>query len=275
MSLFHGRWQEQMALLASGALGGEERHEAEAHRDGCAECGREFTELRSVVEALGADPVREEPFPIALSALESRVFARLAEEPLRESPTKGQAPVPHRLTWIAAAAAMVTLAVVSLQWLPRLRTGGERPVAATSQKPPITETSTLPEPVMVSEDTLLRLERNLARQRTARYLSEAEDVLVTVAAAPARCPRGKERIDMADQARRSRELLARRSLLVDGDAESTSQTQALLDDVEQVLRDVAALPACARSHDLDAINRDLSRRRLLMKIDLMTQELQG
>jgi hypothetical protein len=80
---------------------------------------------------------------------------------------------------------------------------------------------------------------------------------------------------VGDEARRSRELLARRSLLVELDSESTPQAQDLLDDVEQVLRDVAALEACARRHDLDAIHRDVSRRRLLMKIDLMTRELQG
>jgi hypothetical protein len=41
------------------------------------------------------------------------------------------------------------------------------------------------------------------------------------------------------------------------------------------LREVASLEACARKHDLQSINRLVERRRLLLKIDLTTRELQG
>jgi hypothetical protein len=49
----------------------------------------------------------------------------------------------------------------------------------------------------------------------------------------------------------------------------------VLEDVEQVLLEVAALEACARSGDIARISDRISRRRLLMKIDLMARELQG
>jgi len=49
----------------------------------------------------------------------------------------------------------------------------------------------------------------------------------------------------------------------------------VLDDVEEMLRQVAALDPCARPQDLEAIRGEIARRRLLMKIDLMTRELQG
>ncbi len=42
-----------------------------------------------------------------------------------------------------------------------------------------------------------------------------------------------------------------------------------------MLLEVASLEACARSGDLDRISERISRRRLLMKIDLMARELQG
>jgi hypothetical protein len=49
----------------------------------------------------------------------------------------------------------------------------------------------------------------------------------------------------------------------------------VLDDVEEMLRAVAALDACARPQDLEAIRGEIAKRRLLMKIDLVTRELQG
>ena len=42
----------------------------------------------------------------------------------------------------------------------------------------------------------------------------------------------------------------------------------VLDDVEEMLREVAALDACARPQDLEAIHGEIARRHLLMKIDL-------
>jgi hypothetical protein len=119
-----------------------------------------------------------------------------------------------------------------------------------------------------------RLERNLARQHAARYLSEAQAVLVNVSSPP-HCDREDERVDVEDESRRSRELLSRRALLVDLDGEPVMSARPVLEDVDTMLREVAALPACARPRDLAAIHRELERRRLLMKIDLMTQELLG
>src|SRR6185503_6365880 len=124
------------------------------------------------------------------------------------------------------------------------------------------------------EAFLRRLERVAAREQAARYLDEASDVLVTVAARPRRCRKGHDHVDIGEEAQRSRELLARRSLL-EVDAAAVASAQPVLDDVEQVLSEVASLEACARKHDLQAIQRQVERRRLLLKIDLMTRELQG
>lgn len=114
----------------------------------------------------------------------------------------------------------------------------------------------------------------MARERTARYLDEAQDVLVTFAGAPPPCDRKTKHVDLADETRRSRELLARRARLdLDGSASLTAGP--ILDDVEQVLREVASLENCARLRDVEAIHRHLERERLLMKMELMTRELAG
>ena len=128
--------------------------------------------------------------------------------------------------------------------------------------------------IAVSDEALERMERTMARERTARYLDEAQDVLVTVSGAPRRCDRKTQHVDMGDETRRSRELLARRAQLdLDGSAALTAGP--VLDDVEKVLREVASLENCARLRDVEAIHRHVERERLLMKMELMTRELAG
>jgi hypothetical protein len=78
-----------------------------------------------------------------------------------------------------------------------------------------------------------------------------------------------------EEARRSRELLSRRALLVEADRAEMAGARPVLEDVSNMLREVAALDPCARPEELLAIQEQMSRRRLLMKIDLMTRELQG
>jgi hypothetical protein len=120
-----------------------------------------------------------------------------------------------------------------------------------------------------------RMERTVTREQTARYLDEAQDLLLTVTA-PRPCARETRRVDVEQEAERSRELLARRALLVGttGD-DDVASARPVLRDVEYMLREVASLPSCAREQDLQAIQREMSRRNLMLKIDLMTRELKG
>jgi hypothetical protein len=115
----------------------------------------------------------------------------------------------------------------------------------------------------------------VARQQAVRYLNEAQDVLVTVAAAPRACRRASQRVDVGEEARRSRELLSQRALLVEVGEDAVPTAAPVLRDVEEMLHEVALLEPCARARDLETIHREIGRRNLLMKIDLMTRELQG
>jgi hypothetical protein len=135
--------------------------------------------------------------------------------------------------------------------------------------------SPAPRQATVSEEALRRLESSMARENAIRYLNEAQDVLVTVAAAPTACDRKRARVDVAEEAQRSRELLSRRALLVETDRAEMAGARPVLEDVSNMLREVAGLDPCSRPEDLLAIQRLMSRQRLLMKIDLMTRELQG
>jgi Putative zinc-finger len=257
VSLLHGRWRKRVSLLASGALSGRERDETLAHVSACARCRREQAGLDELLELVALDPLRGAEPPLPASALAARVRARLSE--LEPAPSRRAGPA--WLLWPGLAAAALLVAVLAL---PRGRSTAPVPTASHVE----------PTLAAVPDEMLARLERNLTRQHAARYLSEAQAVLVNVASPP-HCDREDERVDVEDEARRSRELLTRRALLVELDGEPVMSARPVLEDVDTMLREVAALPACARPRDLDAIQRELERRRLLMKIDLMTQELLG
>jgi hypothetical protein len=254
--LDHFRARRRLALLASGVLDGAEREATLRHLDACPRCASEHADLVRVLDVVGRDPVRVAEPPVSASALATRVGARLdalAREPRQKAFSLG--PVGPA----AAAAAVVALVVI-------VRYGRERSVSPAPAAVPA-------EQVEVSEDALRRLERNIAREQAARYLSEAQDVLVTVAASPRNCDRESERVDVGAEAERSRELLHRRALLLETDA--VASAQPVLDDVEQMLREVATLESCVRVRDVERLQEQMTRRQLLMKMKLMQRELLG
>jgi hypothetical protein len=250
--LLHRRWRRRVSLLASGALAPGEDALTRAHLESCPSCRREHGELREVLELLARDPVHGAVPGLALSHLVARVDARIEAE--RGARTAG---VRRWLALPAAAAAGVLVWVLA-----------DRPAAPPAASPESPGAA-------VSEEMLRRMERVLAREQTVRYLNDAQAVLVTVASQARDCDEESGTVDVADEADRSRDLLRRRSLLAELDASEVASAAPVLEDVEQMLREVAALEACARSQDLEAIHREIGRRRLLMKIDLMARELQG
>jgi len=263
----HARWRRRVALLAAGALDGAESGAAFAHAESCAACARDLAETRAALDLVAADPLREAEPPIPVSALMTRVNARLDEQ---ARPRRAFRPL---LAGLGAAAA-VALAVIAVRSNP----GGPAPAPPVTSPPAVVPASAAPgaaDPLVVPADALRRLEHTLERDRAARYLSDAQDVLVTVASAPQHCTRRHGAVEVGAEAERSRDLLARRQLFVESDGSATIAARDVLDDVEEMLREVAALDPCSRPEDLEAIRGEITRRRLLMKIDLVTRELRG
>ena len=252
MTLLHGRWRRRTALLALGALDEDEAVRARAHVATCAACARDLEETRSALALVSADPVHGAEPPIPLGALVTRV----------------QAP-----GWLAAGHAWRRLSRGRIPGCDA-RPSPAAPCAAAARRVS-GDASASPSASADSAEAMRRIESTLERERAARYLSDAQDVLVTVAAAPQRCARRRNAVEVGPEAERSRELLARRRLFVETDTPSTVVARDVLDDVEEMLREVAALDPCARPQDLEAIRGEIARRHLLMKIDLVTRELQG
>jgi len=260
----HGRWRRRTALLALGALDEAQAARTRAHLGTCAACARDLAESRAALDLVSQDPLRGAEPPVPLGALVARVRARLDE-----APAGGRVWRPF-LAGAGLLAGVVLAAVVSRALLPTTPPSPPSPAASMAAA-----ASSEAGPVADSADAIRRLEHTLERERAAHYLSDAQDVLVTVASAPQRCARRPSAVEVGPEAERSRELLARRRLFVETDAPSTVVARDVLDDIEEMLREVAALDACARPQDLEAIRGEIARRHLLMKIDLVTRELQG
>ena len=258
MTWFHGRWRRRVALLAAGALEGEQATSARRHMERCPACAAEWTALAEVWDLLGSDPAARAEPSVGPEVLARRVKARL------DAGSRGArvpwAWTPARLLPVGLAAAAV---VVALSWAAWRKAPQPRPPAEAAQA------------IEIPGDMLARMERRLARDSAARYLTEARDVLATVASRPEYCNRKERRFDLSEERQRSRDLLARRALLVDAEAPEVASARRVLDDVERTLRDVASLDPCAEPGALAAVQAEMEQRRLLLKIDIVSRELLG
>ena len=260
MIFAHRRLHRRVSLLAAGLVSAHDEAEVRAHLQTCARCRAEHEELRAVVATLASDPVRTAEPGIAASVLASRVLEAVRRTEPSPSPTRW---------WLAAlpaAAALAAVAFLAPGLADRFRTA---PQVALAPIPPA-EASQL-----LSDDALARIERNLAREQAARYLNEAGDVLVSVAASGVDCERADGSLDVGAAPERSRELLEKRRLVVDSGGEAVASAQSVLDDVELALRQVAELPSCVKRRDVELVQKDVEERQLLMRIRLMTRELEG
>jgi hypothetical protein len=262
MILEHLRHRRSVTLLAWDALGDEAAAAVRAHLERCARCRAEHDEAVALRARLQDDPLRgaepEVPLPVLVELVNARLTKAL---------TSPKAARSWRLLALpAAAAAALAAGLLVPPLVERIRSGPPAPPRGE-------------ETLVVSEEALLRLERNVAREQAARYLAEAQDVLVNVAASPRDCERSEaqreDRVDLEAESRRSRELLRRRTLLVEADEAAVLPARPVLQDVHDMLREVASLEACARARDLDRLRQEMDRRNLLMKMRLLQRELAG
>jgi hypothetical protein len=253
----HRRLRRRVSLLAAGLLSGREREQALAHLAACARCRADHEALAAVVARLERDPVRQAEPPLAAAVLAARVLRQVEA---------GALPARRPRYWLLALPSAAALAAVAVV-VARLHGPAPEPKAVTI---PRSEAGPL-----LSEEALARIERNLAREQAARYLNEAGEVLVTVAASGVDCNRADDKLDVGAAPERSRELLEKRRLAVDAGGEAVASARGVLDDVELALRQVAELPSCVKRRDVEQVQKDVEERQLLMRIRLLQRELEG
>ena len=264
MNLFHFRYRGRLGLLAANALDPAETARVREHAASCAACGEELRHLGRALSLLDADASVDRPLPISTGALLTRVRARIQSEAREEFSGSRR--------WFASVAPALGLVVA----------GVLVGVVVTRFSPaPEVGTALVPSADTVGRETSLgdvafyeRLEKSHARASAARYLADAQDVLVQVTAAAADCPESpRDSVDVRREAESSRSLLKRRATLVAGSRGALVSAQGVMDEVEGLLQQVADLPQCTRRTEVDAIARLVDRKKLLMKIDLISQEL--
>jgi hypothetical protein len=257
----HWRLRRRVTLLAADALTGLDRSRVLSHFEVCVPCRTEYDQTRAFLDLLDEDPlcpeVRRAELPVSSPVLLARVEKGI------DRALAGPQAAPSRPRGVGRWAALAAALAMALA-LPSLldRTKSPEPAAGGST----------PE---VSAAALYRLERTVAREQTARYLNEAQDVLPTVASSPRDCDETERRVDVEAESLRSRELLQRRALLLDAHEGAVAGAQPVLDDVEQILREVASMEACVRFRDMERLQGEIERRQLLMKVRLMQRELLG
>ena len=250
--LLHERWRTRVTLLASGCLEGAERERALAHLEACAECRREHEEVRALLHVVAQDPAHAATPDVAVQYLVTRVEARL-DSVVRSRPWR----------WATLGAGLAIGGLVAAL-VPRLMPG---PAPNQTPAPPAVAE------VAMDDAALRRLERVMAREQAVRYLAEAEDVLVNLKAQSRPCPREHAHVELEAEVQRSRELVSRRALLLDLEADNLLPARDVLVDVDNVLREVASLQSCSRRDELDRLRREMEERRLLMKVRLLSREL--
>ena len=217
-----------------------------AHLEACARCRAEHDAkpASAVVAAIESDPLREaEPRRAARrssrrgsSARSSGALAPGGPAPVvaRGAARGGRAP--------RRGASLVPPLVKRL-----------RPAAAVAARATIPPAEASP---LLTEDALARIERNLAREHAARYLSEAGEVLVTVAATGVDCDRDR-RAPRRGRSPRAQPRAAREAptLVVDAGGEAVASARGVLDDVELALREVADLPSCVKRRDVERVQQ--------------------
>lgn len=268
MNLLHFRYRDRLGLLAEGVLSPAEAREVTTHVEGCAACRAELDSLRAVGAALAADAALDRALPISSDALRTRVLAQIRAEAAATARPRAFSFAP-----VLGALSLVALGLAAGLLATRLASEAPATVATTS-------TATAPRAFEASAETALndtafyeRIEKTHLRANAARYLAEAQDVLVQVAAA-ADCPDSpKDSVDVTRESRTSRTLLSRRAALVADSGDALMSARGVLEEVEGVLQQVADLPQCTRRTDVNAIARRVDRKNLLMKIDLVSQEL--
>lgn len=155
------------------------------------------------------------------------------------------------------------------------------PVAAnrsTPGLPPIAEP--LPagppevESMVASAQLLERMQVELAKSNTSRYLSDSRDLLLSFAELPVPCE--SKEIDISIEQQLSTRLLRRKQFL-DRDLEDVEVARAgrLANEIEVLLADIQSLEKCASPEHIEAIRNRVRKGQVMMRIEMITTELDG
>lgn len=254
--------RERLALRYYAALDAPEEEALGRHLGSCPGCAREWDLVKRALDALD---------PRAIVPLESTVdwgeFARSTASRARAAAAR-ERPVLWRWPWglpaaasLTALAAVLVVAVLAVSaWL---KTRGTE--APAGGGPP---TVTLLESAHSIED-------RLAHQGAARYLRDSRALLLNLVGPAAPCRKADGHYDITLEKEKSRQLLRRKNLY-EGDLLNLEDRRlaTLVAQLGSVLMEVTALEDCATARQIHDLRERIETREILLRIDLMTREMQ-
>ena len=268
-----------MPLRYYEALTAEDREALLTHLSSCAPCASQWETMRRALDA--ADP--ETVFPMEAEVDWDRLAratvarARAAAAAGIEGPSAAALPgaprrpiatlVPAAARWAALAAAVVVAALLVYGWPSRRESGTARvPSPSEAGGPPTAES--------LRESTAM-IETRMARRGATRYLTDSRVLLLNLVQAPARCRRADGEFDITFEKEKSRELLRRKNLH-EGNLDTLRDRRLadLVGQLESLLIQVASLEDCASARQLHDLREQIDKRQILLRIDLLTREIQ-
>lgn len=248
--------KDLLVLYCESALEATPAAEVRDHLATCPGCSREAREIEEVLRRL-SDPLLFAPNPDYAWQLQP---ATLAARARTTRSVKSWLPWNSgSLAWTLSMAATVILALGSI-WL------ANRPIPAPEAVPIAIAAAP------GNEAFLHKMQAAFAREATAQYLSECQDLLLTLMRSGRKC-RG-ENYDVAFEVERAQQLLQRKQLL---DSELTSpdvaRAKSLCDELETFLVNLSTSTACESPDGMRRMESYIQKQQLLLRINLLQSEL--
>ncbi|MGD8375990.1 MAG: zf-HC2 domain-containing protein [Acidobacteriota bacterium] len=248
------RQAERLTLHASGDLPPSQAREVEAHLAGCAACREELEALRRTLGRLRPREFYPREAEVDWDRLAAATVARVA----REGNVVPFRPPAWRRPAVLARAAAVILAV-GIGAVVLRAPAPERPEADGS---------------VMSEGFQQRLEVNLARADTRKYLEQSRLVLLNVLESPVRCSKDEQDISAARE--KSIQLLRTKLRLRDElSRPELARAAELCNQVEGILTEISTLQDCADLERIQTLREAVRRNQLLLKMGVLQGELGG
>ncbi len=245
---------ELLVLYAEGALEAPQSDAVRAHLALCSRCRQEAGAIGQIREYL-TDPELFSPDPNYVWQLLPRTVAARAA---KVHSAKWWLPANlGSLGWTLSLAAMTILAFGSI-WLLN-RPAPQPEIAAASAAPG-------------NAAFLGKMQIVYAREATAQYLSDCQDLLLTVMRAEKNCQ--GENYDVSLQVERARRLLQRKQLL-NSELRSphVARAKSLCDELENFLVNLSTSDRCESPEKMRRMESYIQTEQLLLRINLLQSEL--
>jgi hypothetical protein len=245
---------ERLVLYAEGELDALQCGEVRKHLETCARCRAEAEKIGQIREWLTDPELFAPDTNYAWQQLPRRMAARA------ESTAQVKWWLPANLGslgWTLSKAATILLACGAVWFV-------SRPVPA----PKVVATAPAPGNAVF----LAKMQAAYAREATARYLSECQDLLLTLMRAGRNCDNDK--YDVSLEVTRARELLQRKQLLESElSSPNVAPAKPLCDELESFLVNLSTSDRCETLEKMRRMERYIREQQLLLRINLLQSEL--